>query len=155
MSTARLTPLLRQILPVIPDGAEVRTATLDLPPGDPSTPPHRHSGPVFGHLLEGELLFELEGEPPRVMRQHAPRNLVGHLTAMARSGDLADVQGDVRQEATRQQARTAAGDRRSRPCRPHGEPGGADLRPRSGSPWCPLCRAGRPGDHLAPTGTGG
>ena len=27
------------------------------------TPPHRHSGPVFGYMLEGEMIFELEGRP--------------------------------------------------------------------------------------------
>lgn len=43
------------------------TATIELPPGDPGTPPHRHSGPVFGYLLEGEMTFELEGEPERVI----------------------------------------------------------------------------------------
>src|SRR5262249_45662270 len=34
----------------------------------PGFPPHRHSGPSFYYMLEGELLFELDGEPPRVMR---------------------------------------------------------------------------------------
>jgi hypothetical protein len=29
---------------------------------DPGSGPHRHSGPVFGYVLEGEILFELEGE---------------------------------------------------------------------------------------------
>src|SRR6476646_4363718 len=30
---------------------------------------HRHpSGPAFGYMLEGEMLFELEGSPPRVIR---------------------------------------------------------------------------------------
>jgi quercetin dioxygenase-like cupin family protein len=54
--------------PKLPAGSHVMTATIELPPGDPGTPPHRHSGPVFGYLLEGELLFELEGEPERVIR---------------------------------------------------------------------------------------
>lgn len=43
-------------------------ATVELPPGNPGTPPHRHSGPVFGYMLEGEMTFELEGEPDRVIR---------------------------------------------------------------------------------------
>jgi quercetin dioxygenase-like cupin family protein len=51
----------------LPDPAEVMTVTVELPPGDPGTPPHRHSGPVFGYLVEGELRFELEGEPERVI----------------------------------------------------------------------------------------
>ena len=41
--------------------------TVELPPGDPGTPPHRHAGPVFGYMLEGEMTFELEGEPERVI----------------------------------------------------------------------------------------
>jgi quercetin dioxygenase-like cupin family protein len=44
------------------------TVQIDLPPGDPGSPPHRHSGPVFGYMLEGEMIFELEGEPERVIR---------------------------------------------------------------------------------------
>jgi quercetin dioxygenase-like cupin family protein len=39
-------------------------ATVTIPPGDPGSGPHRHSGPVFGYVLEGEILFELEGERP-------------------------------------------------------------------------------------------
>jgi quercetin dioxygenase-like cupin family protein len=39
-------------------------ATVTIPPGDPGSGPHRHSGPVFGYVLEGEILFELEGEKP-------------------------------------------------------------------------------------------
>jgi quercetin dioxygenase-like cupin family protein len=60
--------LLDAVPPAIPAGAEVMTATIDLPPGDPGTPPHRHSGPVFGYMLEGEMVFELEGEAPRVIK---------------------------------------------------------------------------------------
>jgi quercetin dioxygenase-like cupin family protein len=63
-----LTTLLHQVPPAIPEDAEVMTVTVELPPGDPGTPPHRHSGPVFGYLTEGEIVFELEGEPPRVIR---------------------------------------------------------------------------------------
>jgi hypothetical protein len=29
---------------------------------------HRHSGPAFGFVLAGEMVFELEGEPARVLR---------------------------------------------------------------------------------------
>jgi len=62
-----LTMLLAQQPPFIPEPAEVMTATVELPPGDPGIPPHRHSGPVFGYMLEGEMTFELEGEPERVI----------------------------------------------------------------------------------------
>ena len=55
--------------PFIPEGAEVMTVVIHYPPGDPGAPPHRHpSGPAFGYMLEGEMLFELEGEAPRVIR---------------------------------------------------------------------------------------
>ncbi|GII31914.1 cupin domain-containing protein [Planotetraspora mira] len=54
--------------PFIPQGAHAMTLVVAYPPGDPGTPPHRHSGPAFGYVLEGEMLFELEGEPERVVR---------------------------------------------------------------------------------------
>jgi quercetin dioxygenase-like cupin family protein len=55
--------------PFIPEGAEAMTVVIHYPPGDPGAPPHRHpSGPAFGYMLEGEMLFELEGEAPRVIR---------------------------------------------------------------------------------------
>lgn len=56
--------------PFIPDGAHAMTVVIDYPPASPGAPPHRHpSGPAFGFVLEGEMLFELEGQPPRVVRQ--------------------------------------------------------------------------------------
>lgn len=54
--------------PSIPEGAEATTVLIEFPPGDPGTPPHRHPGPAFGYVLEGEMLFELEGEPERVIK---------------------------------------------------------------------------------------
>ncbi|WP_028926210.1 cupin domain-containing protein [Pseudonocardia acaciae] len=68
LSNTVLTSLLCERPPFVPDGAEVMTMMVELPPGDPGTPPHRHSGPVFGYMLEGEMIFELEGEPERVIR---------------------------------------------------------------------------------------
>lgn len=63
-----LTVLQEASPPSIPDGAHVMTALIEFPPGDQGTPPHRHSGPAFGYVLEGEMRFELEGEPERVVR---------------------------------------------------------------------------------------
>ena len=55
--------------PGIADGAEAMTVVIEYPPGSAGTPPHRHlGGPAFGYMLEGEMLFELEGQPPRVIR---------------------------------------------------------------------------------------
>jgi quercetin dioxygenase-like cupin family protein len=47
---------------------DVMSVTIELEPGSAGSPPHRHSGPVFGYLIEGELVFELEGEPERVIK---------------------------------------------------------------------------------------
>jgi quercetin dioxygenase-like cupin family protein len=55
--------------PFIAEGANAMTAVITYPPGSAGAPPHRHpSGPAFGYVLEGEVLFELEGEAPRVLR---------------------------------------------------------------------------------------
>lgn len=55
--------------PFIPYGAHAMTVVIDYPPGSAGAPPHRHpGGPAFGFVLEGEMLFELEGQPPRVVR---------------------------------------------------------------------------------------
>jgi quercetin dioxygenase-like cupin family protein len=52
----------------IPAGSEARTVRVTLSPGDPGAPPHRHPGPLFGYVTEGEVLFELEGQPPKVLK---------------------------------------------------------------------------------------
>jgi len=55
--------------PFIPGNAHAMTVVLEYPPGSAGAPPHRHpGGPAFGYVLEGEMLFELEGEPPRPVR---------------------------------------------------------------------------------------
>ncbi|MFG3586015.1 cupin domain-containing protein [Streptomyces sp. NPDC047990] len=54
--------------PHIPEGASGMTILVQWPPGDPGTPPHRHTGPAFGYVIEGEVRFELEGEPERVVK---------------------------------------------------------------------------------------
>ena len=63
-----LTVLQETELPFIPAGARAMTAVIEYPPGDPGAPPHRHSGPAFGYVLDGEMVFELEGEPERIVR---------------------------------------------------------------------------------------
>ena len=63
-----LTVLQEVMPPFIPEGAHAMTVTIEYPPGNPGTPAHRHSGPAFGYVLEGAMLFELEGEAPRVVR---------------------------------------------------------------------------------------
>jgi quercetin dioxygenase-like cupin family protein len=56
--------LLDVAAPTVPRGSGAMVRLLELPPGDPGIGPHRHSGPVFGYMLEGEMLFELEGAAP-------------------------------------------------------------------------------------------
>jgi len=63
-----LTVLQEVMPPFIPEGAHAMTVLIEYPPGDPGTPPHRHTGPAFGYVLDGEMRFELEGEPMRVIR---------------------------------------------------------------------------------------
>jgi hypothetical protein len=46
----------------VPDDVEVLVISVDLPPGDPGSPPHCHCGPVFGLVTEGALRLRSEGE---------------------------------------------------------------------------------------------
>lgn len=67
--TAAMTVIQSVTPPFIPDGADAMTAIIEWGPGDAGAPPHRHpGGPCFGYVLEGEMLFELEGEAPRVLK---------------------------------------------------------------------------------------
>src|SRR6187431_501797 len=61
----KVTDLLCVTPPWIPEGAHAMTQLVELPPADEGLGPHRHSGPVFGYVLEGRVLFEIEGEAPR------------------------------------------------------------------------------------------
>ncbi|MEU4294793.1 cupin domain-containing protein [Kribbella sp. NPDC026596] len=61
--------VLQEVAPAfIPAGACVCTVVVEYPPGDRGAPPHRHPGPAFGYVLGGEMLFEVEGLPERVVR---------------------------------------------------------------------------------------
>ena len=61
----KISDLLCVTPPWIPQGAHAMTQFVELPPADAGLAPHRHSGPVFGYVLEGKILFEIEGEEPR------------------------------------------------------------------------------------------
>ena len=61
----KISDLLCVTPPWIPEGAHAMTQFVGLPPADAGLAPHRHSGPVFGYVLEGRILFEVEGEEPR------------------------------------------------------------------------------------------
>jgi quercetin dioxygenase-like cupin family protein len=60
----KITDLLCVTPPTIPEGAHAMTQLVELPPADAGLDPHRHSGPVFGYVLVGRILFEIEGEAP-------------------------------------------------------------------------------------------
>jgi quercetin dioxygenase-like cupin family protein len=64
MGNTRVTDLSSVTPPPIPAGAHAMTQLIELAPADAGVAPHRHSGPVFGYMLQGRMLFELEGEAP-------------------------------------------------------------------------------------------
>jgi len=55
--------LMKESLAEIPN-AELRVSTLTIPPGAPSLP-HRHTGPVFAYVLEGEVENQVDPNPPQ------------------------------------------------------------------------------------------
>ena len=64
-SDAHQREMLRRVGDPDMSDAEVMTSIIEWPPGSAGAPPHRHpGGPAFGYVLEGEMLFELEGEAP-------------------------------------------------------------------------------------------
>lgn len=68
-SESTMTVLQEVRLPLIPEDAHVMTVVINHPPGSPGYPPHRvPGGPGFGYMIDGEMLFEIEGEAPRVLR---------------------------------------------------------------------------------------
>ncbi|WP_411877897.1 cupin domain-containing protein [Polaromonas sp. YR568] len=58
----KVTPIQMQKLPDVP-GKQVAMAVVSYEPGQASTP-HFHSGSVFAYVLEGEVVSQLEGQPP-------------------------------------------------------------------------------------------
>jgi quercetin dioxygenase-like cupin family protein len=45
----------------------VTTVEVTLEPGE-SSPPHRHPGPVFGYVLEGEYEHAIDEQPARTLK---------------------------------------------------------------------------------------
>ncbi|BBX33250.1 cupin [Mycolicibacterium mageritense DSM 44476 = CIP 104973] len=68
-SESTMTVLQEVRSPSIPANAHVLTVLVSHPPGAAGYPPHRlPGGPGFGYMIDGEMLFEIEGEAPRVLR---------------------------------------------------------------------------------------
>jgi quercetin dioxygenase-like cupin family protein len=77
---ARTPPLQYIVTPLEGDATrEVRLQSITLPPGGGNTF-HRHPGDQWVTIQEGEILFTIKGQPPRVMKVgeaiHIPRGVV-------------------------------------------------------------------------------
>lgn len=46
------------------------TVIVEFPPGDPGTPPHRHSGPAFGYVLRAKCSSSWKASPNASSRPH-------------------------------------------------------------------------------------
>ncbi len=61
----------------------VSMVAVELPP-DGSAAPHRHPGPVFGYVLEGKVIIEMENQKPATYRKgqawYEPPGLVHKMT---------------------------------------------------------------------------
>jgi quercetin dioxygenase-like cupin family protein len=58
---------LRQPLPAPFTGMDAAFAHLTIQPGAPPSRPHTHSGFVLGYVIEGDYLFGINNETPRVV----------------------------------------------------------------------------------------
>src|SRR5215472_7689238 len=58
---------LRQPLPAPFTGMDAAFASLTIRPGAPTSRPHTHSGFVLGYVIEGDYLFAINNETPRVV----------------------------------------------------------------------------------------
>ncbi|QBD74915.1 cupin domain-containing protein [Ktedonosporobacter rubrisoli] len=67
-SKKETTILLEQLIQV-PHESQVTVHTVAFEPGAQGPFPHRHPGPVFGYVVEGEVLFEMRGHAPTVYKQ--------------------------------------------------------------------------------------
>ncbi len=62
------TILLEQLIQA-PNPSQVTVHTVAFDPGAQGPFPHRHPGPVFGYVVEGEVVFEMRGHAPTVYKQ--------------------------------------------------------------------------------------
>ena len=46
----------------------INVVRVDMPPGDPPSAAHRHSGLTIGYVLSGTYRFQVSGEPERTLR---------------------------------------------------------------------------------------
>ena len=70
---------LNRPLPSLPDNQEMRVLTIDVAPGQTSSP-HRHNAHVFVYILSGSMNMQVEGGPlvqlfPGDMFYESPENI--------------------------------------------------------------------------------
>ena len=53
--------LLNVPLPALPENQEIVVSEINLAPGQPSSPPHRHNAHVFVYVLEGRVNMQVAG----------------------------------------------------------------------------------------------
>lgn len=63
----KITPLGQQRVAQVTPDTDMVTVLVEIPPHHPGNPPHRHPGAVYGYLIDGQMLFEMEGEAPRTI----------------------------------------------------------------------------------------
>ncbi|MDQ6816734.1 MAG: cupin domain-containing protein [Actinomycetota bacterium] len=64
-----MTIMLEQVTKVAVDEPLVTMLTIELEPGSAGSPRHLHPGPVFGYVLEGELLFQCQGTQKAIYQE--------------------------------------------------------------------------------------
>jgi quercetin dioxygenase-like cupin family protein len=62
-------PLLLEQMVEVHHPAQVSVQVVTLGPGSQGGPPHLHPGPVFGYVLEGEVLFQMHGHATSIYKQ--------------------------------------------------------------------------------------
>jgi uncharacterized protein YbjT (DUF2867 family)/quercetin dioxygenase-like cupin family protein len=63
------TTILMEQIVQLPNPSQVTVHTVAFEPGAQGPFPHRHPGPIFGYVVEGEVLFEMRGHTPRIYRK--------------------------------------------------------------------------------------
>lgn len=155
------TPVSGAPAPGTPDASTPDASTPDAgrpvtgPPGGPRslrrprTKTTTKTGPEHHPLSLGDLLPQISGLADGEREEFAewmvrdcrnPAARREYLRKIIRNGDLAAQLAEFRGSSTQATGeRPDSGPRQGPDC-PHGEPGGAGINPRSGKPWCPMCR---------------
>ena len=55
LNGTRVTTLDEHDIAELPSAGHLMTVLVEIEPHSPGTPPHRHSGPVYGFMLDGDM----------------------------------------------------------------------------------------------------